>query len=505
MAKIYKEKTISNYANSFYDSSSEPYSANIKQQAKTMQGVGDSLVNQAKEDYGTLVNNQSQQAMNDLLSNPSLSSNPKALAGEMDKMRDKISSEIVDDDVKKNFLINYELNKSSYVNKAQANFDNIQRQKQKSAAFDSVYNSIDSIGLAFGNGIMGTGNADDLINATRANASILQKINSTYPDGTYVFTDEQRRRFAKDLENGIFNSFKSSFYDIPEEKRQAFIDNFKNSGGVVSLPTKDGEAQIKYSDLLEPQTYNKVKEFVDQQEYRAYLAQKRKNAIKEYQEKQEIYNTEMDLSDRLDDMDVDLAIRELDNNQNQVSEKFYKSKMKALLSEKGITAETQASTFTDFVLRVNSISTDDEKEFFKLSNEVLSELEDAYASGELKLSDKRNLARNLMQRQGKALPKLIEKESSWFSSYDYTDAYEDLKNSLTAGEANKAMLEYHRTLSEKDYNTKQKKELIKTLINGGKKNIIKEMEKPRLTVGMVDEGMRYKGGNPKSPESWEEE
>ena len=49
--------------------------------------------------------------------------------------------------------------------------------------------------------------------------------------------------------------------------------------------------------------------------------------------------------------------------------------------------------------------------------------------------------------------------------YDYSDAKDDIDKSLVSvGDTNKAMLEYIRTIGEKDYTAKERKSLVKSLI-----------------------------------------
>ena len=142
-------------------------------------------------------------------------------------------------------------------------------------------------------------------------------------------------------------------------------------------------------------------------------------------------------------MDALDALKILDDKENDVSKEYYKAKKKALLSSKGIDAETQADTANEIILDIAAIKPENAKDFFKQSNAVLAKIENSYANGELDYKDKKTLTRQLMKRQGKNLPVLIEEESHWYKIYDLSDAKKDLEKGLfNTANANKAMLEY---------------------------------------------------------------
>lgn len=193
--------------------------------------------------------------------------------------------------------------------------------------------------------------------------------------------------------------------------------------------------------------------------------------LMKYQQDVSNFENAYKLDEQLSGMSDFDALQTLEANKDNVSEKWYKAKKTGLMNNLGINEETQADTYLDLLTEINSIQSDGKaSEFMKQSNDIIANIESEYSKGKLKLADKKRLMSNLNKRQGKALPDLVEEKSSWFSSYDYSDAQEDFNNSLlNSGKTSQAMLEYDRTLAKyeqegRKINTETKKNLVKTIV-----------------------------------------
>lgn len=403
--------------------------------------------------------------MNELWQNEQLSSNPQALASEMDKLSEKVTSDISDMDMRVNVLTDFELKKDSYINQATTKMNRIQEEKARSAAFDAIYANIDSLSRAFGNGVSGNYNDGDVVNYQYSLDRIKANINARNPDGTYMFSDSQRRAMAKEVEKAQLTSFKMTFDDMPDKERARVADLIKGDNYYIQT-SEDSSMNLR--DIVGDEQYNNIKDYVKEDEYRKVALEEKKIKLEKSMEKVKQYNTEMELSDQLDDMDALDALKILDDKENDVSKEYYKAKKKALLSSKGIDAETQAETANEIILDIAAIKPENAKDFFKQSNTVLTKIENSYANGELDYKDKKTLTRQLMKRQGKNLPVLIDEESHWYKIYDLSDAKEDFDKGLfNSSNSNNAMLEYVRTIDNEKYaqNPKERKNLVKILIS----------------------------------------
>lgn len=188
--------------------------------------------------------------MNELWADEKLSSNPQALAAEMDKMAESVTANIADKDTKVDVLTDFELKKDSYINQATTKMKRIQEEKARSAAFDAIYANIDSLSRAFGNGVSGNYNEGDVVNYQYSLDRIKANINARNPDGTYMFSDAQRRAMARDADRIIAEGFESIYYELPEEKQKEIAQKLNDGTySVANFAFKDIVGEEGYKDI----------------------------------------------------------------------------------------------------------------------------------------------------------------------------------------------------------------------------------------------------------------
>lgn len=234
---------------------------------------------QAKKLYTQGLNINLYNSINELRNNPNLSANPQGLASAMDEVLNKTLQDVDDNDVKMAVMVDYQLKKNTYVNKAQTEFDRIQRAKAKSYAYDSVYANIDSMGASFANAFTGNMTEDDVANFQHSLANIKANINATNPDGTYVFTDAQRRAMMRDAQSTYLQGFKGVFEQL-DEKQQNQVEKELDDDSIVVLSTQSKDnpeetADISLRDVVGDDSYDDIKKYVKKYN-RAALAEREK-------------------------------------------------------------------------------------------------------------------------------------------------------------------------------------------------------------------------------------
>ena len=191
-------------------------------------------------------------------------------------------------------------------------------------------------------------------------------------------------------------------------------------------------------------------------------------ALRNFQNKTNEFLTEQKLATELDDLPTDKALQVLEENEGSVSSRFFKAKQKALLSNKGISAETRAETAAEIMLDIADLPTDPSEieEYYKKSSNILTRIENEYAAGDLTTADKKRLTNTIYKKQGANLEALKGTGSGWrFWDFSYKDAAEYIKNNYAGKDGNKILLDYFRKINNGgEYDNDQKKAILQGLI-----------------------------------------
>lgn len=191
-------------------------------------------------------------------------------------------------------------------------------------------------------------------------------------------------------------------------------------------------------------------------------------ALRNFQNKTNEFLTEQKLATELDDLPTDKALQVLEENEGSVSSRFFKAKQKALLSNKGISAETRAETAAEIMLDIADLPTDPSEieEYYKKSSNILTRIENEYAAGDLTTADKKRLTNTIYKKQGANLEALKGTGSGWrFWDFSYKDAAEYIKNNYAGKDGNKILLDYFRKINNGgEYDNDQKEAILRRLI-----------------------------------------
>lgn len=191
-------------------------------------------------------------------------------------------------------------------------------------------------------------------------------------------------------------------------------------------------------------------------------------ALRNFQNKTNEFLTEQKLATELDNLPTDKALQVLEENEGSVSSRFFKAKQKALLSNKGISAETRAETAAEIMLDIADLPTDPSEieEYYKKSSNILTRIENEYAAGDLTTADKKRLTNTIYKKQGANLEALKGTGSGWrFWDFSYKDAAEYIKNNYAGKDGNKILLDYFRKINNGgEYDNDQKEAILRGLI-----------------------------------------
>lgn len=370
---------------------------------------------EAKKIYTQGLNINLYNSINELRNDPKLSANPKGLGDAMDKVLEKTLADVDDEDVKIDVMVDYQLKRGTYVNQAQNEFNRIQRAKAKSYAYDSVYANIDSMGMSFANALTGNYTKDDIANYQHSLDRINANINAKNPDGTYVFTDRQRRAMMKDAQSSYLNGFKAVFEQLDEKQQRdvedainnntyvvAQIDNKENPEEKINVGLRDVVGDSSYKDIQNyVKKYNRAA-LVEREKERKYQGRLAtddflRNPTEENLEK--VYELNPNMSDKTKDKYKDIL----------VNDPVYQAEQKTYYGDMTV-AQKEINDFiaTDF-------DSDDER-IFELAS-VVEKINKSANKGKLEEEDVDGLKKMLLTA---SMNKQVADNIKEFNAFNYT-------------------------------------------------------------------------------------
>lgn len=331
----------------------------------------------------------------------------------------------------------------------------------------------------------------------------------------YIDNNNANLLKSEDMNKNAFiqsgsQSYKDSFFaDLERSFNAGYISEEQMT--LLKLKTVDWDELAMVNQISkDPDGYlEKLKngELKDYKQVDALnKALKKQQEINKIQQKISEHAVTRDVLSKLDENDLAGSIKLLDDNKDLMDKDIYKKARKNLLEVNGITAETRADTASDLLLRISSLPSNVEKveEFYSQSNKILNEIEDKYGNYELSLADKKRLTNLIYQKQGGNIDVLKSNDKGGFMlGFSFEEANEYIEDNYTAsGDKNKLLLEYFRTIDGKDYSGREKKSILKEMINKRmNENFNKVISIPKK--GDVVNGYRFKGGNVNDKNNWE--
>lgn len=266
-----------------------------------------------------------------------------------------------------------------------------------------------------------------------------------------------KQSYLADLEN----SFKAGYISDQEKTAQALKVNDWDQARMLYLADKEPEIVL---DGIKRGSYGEISSEAKD----AYIkAANKKLKLLEIESKNAQIETEWNLSTRLDSLPTDEALTELLRSEGQVSDKYFKAKREALLSDKGITAKTRADIFQDLLLEIETLDKDDVENYYSGADSVLTKIEDNYAKGYSSTKEYQNLVKNVNQEKAKNIDVLKNDDSNTFMfwGFSYKDASEFIKDNYAGTDGNKLLLDYFTAINGQDLSGSKKKQILEQLID----------------------------------------
>lgn len=198
---------------------------------------------------------------------------PEGLSAELNKLNEKMSSEIPDNRMRIAFKTNFLLESQSYISRASNNFRRIQEKNRRDSLERSLIDRTKMLDMAFYNMMSPDGTPDDVTNFVKARESIKAILNSRNDDGTLIYSPSKQESILKGLRKSQLGSVKSYFNNLPDYARENFRTALNNGNAVISGAGIDDKGEIQKKELP-------LQDFLDDEAMRDM-----KLYVNEYQEK----------------------------------------------------------------------------------------------------------------------------------------------------------------------------------------------------------------------------
>ena len=457
-----------------------------RQSAKMFDAIQDNFEKKAKEHQALaekLYENGSNiaitQGLNELSRNPKYASNPEAFALEADKMAEKIYAQIDDPNMKTEVAMNYELKKNPYINRAYDNMYKQQNKQYENQVVAGIQENMYAFGMSVSNVMSGTMGVDDLRTLAESKNQFEKYLNAKNAQGEEIFSEKERISMRDRYSKNVVKSIIGAYDDLPQKKREEVAKMFDGD----SVPSELKQA-LSSPELRE------LKNHIIQNKDLEYKRLRHQQAVADFMKKQEIARNEFALSTQIDGIEDPVEqINILNDNKDNVSEKYYKAKSKAIYSTLAITPKTNAETFSTLMKRIRNLDANDPSDFVKSSSEILSSIEETVAKGELLRSDKAILMKAMDKTEKPSVEKIGEGKSSFFTwGFDYDDAAKYIKeNSENSSDDYDMMLDYYRTIEGKNYNSDDRRKALS--------GVVESRNRKSFQNGIVKEGSPFSTAN----------
>ena len=263
MPKIYTEQQTTELYHSTGTPGQAIESQRVAAYGKQFEAQSQQYEAQAKNTYSNALKISADETMMGLYNR--YKDDPVSLKDAFKKAYDKSIGEIVDDDVKVDFMANVSLKSQTYLTKAMENKRKKDYRIAKSTMFDGIDKNTNTIGMAFSTLLGDDFNPDNVVVYNDAMASNERMINFLNEDGSFMFSDEQRKEKRKAMSRVHLVAVKDNFNELEPYQRSDYVKRLSEDNIEVPVGV-DEDKQIVFKNLqeiLSQEDYSKFKDYAD--------------------------------------------------------------------------------------------------------------------------------------------------------------------------------------------------------------------------------------------------
>lgn len=385
MADIYTQRAVSQIANPIDVSgdaapllsvASDFLSKSAERDFAEARDIENRKEQQAKELYNAELNYTALQGMQDLFDKHP--NDPVKLDEELKTLGVKIQSTIDDEETRLKFATNYLLRSSSFINNAKNNFKNIENKKYVSSVYNSIYANQDMMSLSLSNGLTGTATQDDIINFGAALKMMSDGIEAKRDDGTYIFSDSERRTMRSNANKAVLQGFENAWVNMTPEQQNALEESVNKGILPIQFQTPEGVETKDIRNDIPANLWTDVKNFIQNEGY--------KRRTREIQEKElEGKVTMKNFWDNPKKENYDAALAANPGMSDKLVDKMedYMAKNKNLLAKTSYNGITQISNAIKKLAAMDTYSPKGQEDFIAEQANVINAIAKVNNDGEL--------------------------------------------------------------------------------------------------------------------------
>ena len=201
-----------------------------------------------------------------LSNDPAFASNPEAFAKEADKMASQVYGEIQNPEIKANVILNYEMKKNSYINKAQGNLYRQQTEQQQYQAMQDVDGYMSDIARSLGNLMSKNYSVDDYMTLRDSIAGVNNVLNQKDMKGFNLLSPSEKRAVERAQNTLLQNTVIHSIESAPFEERLAIVDaiaddKFEMINGLKDTMNRQEATVGGLDSYLKPESVQYIKDY----------------------------------------------------------------------------------------------------------------------------------------------------------------------------------------------------------------------------------------------------
>lgn len=215
--------------------------------------------------------------MSQIANTPELSANPQALNKQLDKLASTYAGQIQDEKTKLAVMTDFEMKRAPIITRATNAFYKQQEENNKAVTYNNIQSNMENVGIALSNIFGKDGTEADLGYVRYGYDLVKQQINARKPDGSFMFSNAERRAMQDDYNKRVLKEFEIQYENMPDDQKE-LIKNSLKGNSLFYVKNEKGENVIaQMGDVIQPAMLADMKKYIINEREKAYAFAKKED------------------------------------------------------------------------------------------------------------------------------------------------------------------------------------------------------------------------------------